>query len=330
MELYFILISFINLFLFINIDFFAKIFNIYDYPDKTRKLHALAVPQLGGPYLVISLIFYFLFFIFFKKFQQWELIELTIFLISILIIFFIGFLDDKIEINANKKMLIFIIFFSFLIFFDFIKINHLRFSFLDQSINLGNLSYFFTLLCLLLFINAFNMFDGINGQAAIYSLVIFILLITKVNYTYIALTVILFLIPFIYFNLKSRVFLGNSGSLVISFILAVILIKSYQSKNIFFADEIFIYLMIPGFDLLRLCIMRVIKKKHPFKGDRKHLHHLLLNFFSEEKVIFIIFLLYLCPIVLLFIFQNNLIPIFFGIISYSVLFTFYYYKNYSK
>ena len=96
------------------------------------------------------------------------------------IIFFIfGFLDDKININAWLKLLLIIFFLIILFNYDqsFI-INELRFSFYDQTINLGKYSILVTLICYLLFINAFNMFDGINLQSIIFSLsIIFFLLV---------------------------------------------------------------------------------------------------------------------------------------------------------
>ena len=84
-------------------------------------------------------------------------------------------------------------------------INELRFSFYNQTIHLGKYSILVTLICYLLFINAFNMFDGINLQSVIFSLsIIFFLLVLN---SYIFKT--LFLIPFLlffYLNTKINLF----------------------------------------------------------------------------------------------------------------------------
>ena len=84
----------------------------------------------------------------------------------------------------------------------------------------------------------------------------------------------------------------------LSFIFSVLMIKSYNlQSNIIYADQIFLVMMIPGLELLRLAIFRIYKKKHPFKGDRNHIHHYLLNSFNFWKTI-IIQSLIIIPIVL--------------------------------
>jgi uncharacterized membrane protein len=87
-------------------------------------------------------------------------------IILILFFFTLGIYDDKFSIKPYTRLLL--SFFSILILVflnDNFNIKELRFSFLDYKISLGNLSILFTLLCILLFINACNMFDGINLQS---------------------------------------------------------------------------------------------------------------------------------------------------------------------
>jgi hypothetical protein len=71
--------------------------------------------------------------------------------------------------------------------------------------------------------------------------------------------------------------------------------------------------MIPGVDLLRLAIFRLIKGKHPFSADRNHFHHLLLNNFGFNKTITILNFMTITP---------YLIFIFFGHITYLTIFSF--------
>ena len=59
-------------------------------------------------------------------------------------------------------------------------------------------------------------------------------------------------------------------------------ISNYQTGKLI-SEEIFLLMMIPGIDMFRLFVERIARKKNPFKGDRNHLHHILLNSFSEKS-----------------------------------------------
>ena len=89
---------------------------------------------------------------------------------------------------------------------------------------------------------------------------------------------------------QNKSFLGDSGCFLISFIIGSFSIISYNSNDIQYSDTIFLLMMIPGIDMLRLFFERISKKKSPFIADRKHLHHLLLGKFGYAKTIFILFL----------------------------------------
>ena len=100
-------------------------------------------------------------------------------------------------------------------------------------------------------------------------------------------------------NYKKKIFLGDSGSLLLSFLLGTMIIKSYNTNlGIFYADEIFLIMMIPGLELLRLAVFRIFKKKHPFVADNEHIHHYLLKKYSFLKTTLIIQSLYILPIII--------------------------------
>ena len=139
-------------------------------------------------------------------------------------------------------------------------IKKLTFSFYNFEINLGIFSYFFTIICFLLFMNAFNMIDGINGQAATYSIFIFLVFIFKnINIIFYSL-ILIPLIIFLIFNFKNKIFLGDNGTLPLGYFISYIFIDNYNEVKSFYCDEIFLIMMIPGFELLRLAIYRIIKK----------------------------------------------------------------------
>ena len=62
--------------------------------------------------------------------------------------------------------------------------------------------------------------------------------------------------------------------------MALIFIKSYNEDKIL-ADQIIILMILPGIDLLRVAISRILKKKHAFEPDRNHLHHILMKKFNN-------------------------------------------------
>ena len=207
--------------------------------------------------------------------------QLIIFLIVSSLFFFIGLYDDKFGISATKKLFL-IIFLTFLYckFDNSILIQKLIFT-NYFSISLNSFSFFFTILCFCLFINAFNMFDGINLQSAFYYLFFLTFLSYLFDLDLIFLILIISSIFFLYLNYKNLSFLGNNGSMYLSFILCVFVTKYNSNVNfILFADQIFLLMAIPGLELLRLAIFRILNKKHPFMPDNNHLHHLLLNKFG--------------------------------------------------
>ena len=97
-----------------------------------------------------------------------------------------------------------------------------------MKINIENISYLFSVLCFLLFINAFNMFDGINLQSAIYSVFLFLIFLLKGIFIEISLVLLIVLFFFAYLNFKNKCFMGDNGTLLISFILSYFFIKSVK------------------------------------------------------------------------------------------------------
>ena len=160
----------INLFFLLNLKRISKKINIFDYPDKKLKLHSEQVFIGGGIVFFITFSFIYLFNIFIFKDH---LMKVSTFLFASLI-FFLGLVDDKYKLNYLNKFFFLIIILILLLLVDkSIVVNNLRFSFSNYELNLGVYSFFFTLLCFLLFINSINLFDGINLQCGAYFLVIF-------------------------------------------------------------------------------------------------------------------------------------------------------------
>ncbi len=280
-----------------------KIFHfIIDNPDKDRKFHTKPTALAGGSILIINLIFYFLSILLNEKILDNEQIfnnykELILFLVTCILIFLIGLLDDKFNFSPSLKFFLLFLALIFFLFLDgntYIKI--IKFSFIEKQFYLNENSVIFTLFCFLVFINAFNMFDGINLQSSSYLFIVLFFLFFVTNFSLFIFLLIIFVLTFKYLNFRNKSFLGDSGALLISFILGYIFIKLFNNKIILYSDEVFIFMMIPGIDMIRLFFERIKKRRNPFSHDRLHLHHLLLAKYGYFKTICIIILFIILPI----------------------------------
>jgi UDP-N-acetylmuramyl pentapeptide phosphotransferase/UDP-N-acetylglucosamine-1-phosphate transferase len=322
--LFFSVIIFINFFISYFYKPIVNIYNLYDKPDFKRKLHKKKIPLLGGLFLSINL-----FLIMFLSFIYPEILDsnffndiknyFSFFLISILF-YFLGFFDDKYKLSPNLKLIAMVIFLSLALFLDNdILLKNLNFTYFDYSLNLSNYSYFFTVFCFLLFINAFNMLDGIDGQAATYFLFIMLLFLSKAILIYLVFVFTTYALFFLRLNFKNKTFLGDSGSLPLAFIISYLFIKSYNLGYKFSIEEIFLIMSVPGYELLRLAISRILNKKHPFEADNLHLHHLILVKKKFVKTFLIIQFLLISPYILLHLSNSFLFSLFANLLIYITI-----------
>jgi len=324
---YLVLLIFILINLFFLLYFSKiKVFHLnIDKPDKKRKFHSKPTPLAGGMLIFFNLIIYFLVYKFSNAQIESEIFfddenSLNSFIIISSIFFLLGFIDDKINLKANLKFLILTITILILLILDNdLIIKDIKFSFYERVFSLDAFSIFFSVFCFLVFINAFNMFDGVNLQSGLYSILIFVCIAFFYSNSLLIKILIISLIFFSYLNFKNKTFLGDSGTLLISFIIGYLFIKLYNLDYINYADEITLYMLIPGLDLIRLFIIRIANKKNPLSSDRNHLHHILINKFSFEKTLFIIFGLIILPLVLNYLEIYKLISILITVLVYSIL-----------
>ena len=122
-------------------------------------------------------------------------------------------------------------------------------------------------------------------------------------------------------NWKNKCFLGDGGVYLLSFLISQLIILNYKSNyEIFHVEEILLLLYLPGYDLLRLFIYRIFRKKNPFKGDNNHIHHLLLKKLGLLKTLVAFLTCLITPVILLSLFNlNYLICIVLSILIYISL-----------
>ena len=304
-----------------------KIFKFtLDNPDGKRKFHLNPTPLAGGTLIILNIFFILLLSLFTKDFLFEKNLfqaksEFYYFFSISLLIYSLGFADDKIDLNPNLKFFLLIVIISSLIFLDHnIVLRSISFSFYDEIFFLDKyLSLIFTIFCFLVFLNAFNMFDGINLQSCIYSIIVFIYISLIYFDSLFIKLIIIPLIAFAYLNYKNKSFLGDSGTLLLGFLISFIVVKLYNSKIIEYADDIILIMIIPGLDLIRIFFLRISNKKNPFKPDRSHIHHILLKKYGQMKTILILIGLILFPLSMNQLSISNAYIIILTILIYSLI-----------
>ena len=174
--------------------------------------------------------------------------------------------------------------------------------------------------CFLALINAFNFFDGINLQVGLYSIFIILIFISKNIFLIFWISLLLSIFFYLILNFKNKIFLGDSGSLFLSFIFSYFFTVYHNKFNAFYDDDIFLIMILPGLDMVRLFIQRLISKKNPLYGDRQHIHHLISKKFNNTIVPFITVTLCSFPYLMYLIFESSLIIIIISIIVYTLIF----------
>tara|TARA_B110000971_G_C20018308_1_gene505047 strand:- start:397 stop:1395 length:999 start_codon:yes stop_codon:yes gene_type:complete len=329
MNLTILISSFIilNLILHLNIQRLGKFINIYDRPDGKLKKHSIKTPPIGGVIFFINFLFFLmlelLFLNIFEDFNKRELFSLF-FLVSTF--FFLGLYDDKFKMSAYLRIVLALTIFLITITLNNdLVISSFEISFYKNQIFLNNLKMIFTIFSFVAFIHACNMMDGINLQLTLFYIIlaIYLLVITS-TFIYIYLFIIISLFSILLLNFKNKIFLGDSGAYCIACILSYFIVVEHNVyNNIKFADEIFLMMILPAFELIRLSILRLIKGKNIFHGDLNHLHHILIGkknslyltnlITSSFSIISLIGVIY---------FKNMYILIFFALLVYYLILIF--------
>jgi UDP-GlcNAc:undecaprenyl-phosphate GlcNAc-1-phosphate transferase len=258
---------------------------LVDIPN-LRKKHLFETPVVGGlVFALANLIIY--------SINEFSLSINKILIISIFYSI-IGFFDDKFELSVTKKIILLIIPIFFTATDNLILSGLGNYKYLND-VNFGSYAMICTMGSTLLLINATNYFDGSDGNLLtmfINSLMILIYLNFENfefrNFLSFLLLVSVILLPFnLTFQKKYKIFLGNSGSLLLGFILSFCLIYSaekYKIHPIILAFSVSVII----FDFLSVTIYRLTQGKNIFFPDNNHIHHLLIKFFNSNIISLII------------------------------------------
>ena len=285
----------------------ALIKNLTDTPS-ARKSHSTQVPVLGGLaiYLAAAFSMVLMACIFPSK-----TIILDFFLLGFgsMTLLFIGVLDDIVGLKPMQKLI-----FQIIVSFILIHNAPIYISSMDGIFGISVMPYIVS--CLLsvfvyvVFMNMLNLIDGIDGLASGISMVGFaffgyVSFMTGSYYNMlVSMAGIGCIIPFMYYNMfsDSKIFLGDSGSLVMGVILGYLALDFLSINNapeqlLFGGNKIIILMSVfsyPLVDTLRVFVVRISRKRSPFAADKNHIHHHLLRLGLSHRKATLLVLVYSC------------------------------------
>jgi len=313
---------------------FAENKNLYDEPDSDRKSHTTRTPTLGGIAIFAGVIFSISFWTKFIGFSQIQYI-----ITAITIMAFIGIIDDVIGLSPFKKLMG-QLFASFVI----VIWGNIRISSLFGIFGVGELpdivSVIFTIFTLLVIINSFNLIDGINGLSGSIGVVSsfvfgvwFYLYDENSQFAIIAFALMGALIGFLRYNITpAKIFMGDTGSLLLGLFLGIFAIEFIET-NLNYTGQFSAHpatpivaisiIIIPLFDLLRSFSIRLVHGRSPFKPDRNHMHHMLVDLGLSHVFSTGILIIYNITIITIaFMFKDiGIYPLGFLVLSISIIFS---------
>ena len=284
--------------------FFADRYRLADVPGE-RASHKRSVPIFGGIAIFSGIIFSLLFWA--------ELDSIQFILVSFLIVFFVGVIDDLLSLTPVKKLIGQIIAILIVIYLGEIQIDSMH-----GVLGIHELPDFmaalFTVFVVVVITNGFNLIDGVDGLAGGVGFIsasffgVVALIMNQLDMAIIAFSLMGALLGFLKYNFHpARVFMGDSGSLLVGMILSVLAINSIRYGLVTETNSLrnkgpllaIVFLAIPLFDSLRVFVVRLIKGAHPLYPGREHIHHILLDLGLGHTITALT--LYLVSLLLIFV-----------------------------
>jgi len=252
-----------------------------------RKIHKSDTPSLGGIPIFFGVVFSLIIWLPYEVSSHFK------YLFSALVLtFIIGIRDDLIPLKPIYKLLSQIVPAIMVIWLQGIQIN----SFYEfNGIEFHPLlTYTLTAFVIVVITNSINLIDGIDGLAgsisfcALTSLGLWFFYVGYENLGFVALAFSGAIISFLIYNWSpSKIFMGDTGALLLGFIQSCFLILFINinhnlstSESLKFNNSIvtaICVMIVPLLDTLRVFILRVAKSRSPFEADNNHLHHVLIK-----------------------------------------------------
>ncbi len=262
--------------------------NLFDEPNK-RTVHRIKIPTLGGIAIFIGFIFTYTLFV-----DWFEFPHIPFLTPALIIIFAIGIKDDilatapMVKLAGQLLAAIIIVGLGGLMLTDF----HGFFGINPNAF----WSVMFTIFSIIFIVNGFNLIDGIDGLAAITGIISLLSFGTwffinnQFHIPVLVAALVGGLLAFSYYNIFSRrqkIFMGDTGSLILGFLVAVVAItfsefnsKSNVTQQVYQMNSApavaLSILIVPVIDTIRVFFLRVSQGNSPFTADKNHIHHRML------------------------------------------------------
>jgi UDP-GlcNAc:undecaprenyl-phosphate GlcNAc-1-phosphate transferase len=287
-----------------------------DQPGE-RKIHTRPIPRLGG--LIVCTSFIFVTALAFHVIPgltetswmtQYRWGDLGV---SVLLVVALGIWDDIHSLPAGRKLAVQIVVGN-LVYFAGLSISRISIPFAREVIDLGMFAYPLTILWVVGITNAFNLIDGLDGLASGVALIASLTIVAVAGLSNDIATAMISLVlagailGFLPFNFNpARIFLGDSGSLFLGFVLAVLSIHSSAKGSTAFSILVpVLALGLPIMDTLLAMVRRVIRSflsdslvegvkqsrlRAIFRPDKNHIHHrLLARGLSHKNAVIMLYL----------------------------------------
>ena len=290
--------------------------HLFESPDE-RKHHKRSTPSMGGMGIYAGFIISFLLIT-----SSLSLPGIKFIMIASMLLFFTGFFDDLLSMSAVSKILFQVVAAALIAYGD-TRITDMH-GFLGlHEIPLW-LQYVVTISVVVFITNAYNLIDGVDGLAASLAIIACgISGLVFLSFGKMELALICFCLGgavtgFLLHNFHpAKIFMGDTGSLVIGFLIAAVCIELSSIKDAsgnFAVPAAFILaiIFIPVYDVLRVSVIRMITGHSPLRADRRHIHHMMMKQgFGHRMVTFIVLMFNAFFIGMHFIFPQMNINLFF-------------------
>lgn len=281
----------------------AKLKHLYDEPDEERKVTKEIVPTLGGMAIFLG----FIIAVVLSSFRM-DFIELRYIVVALVIMLFVGLKDDILYISPRSKLIgQIIVAFILVVFAD------VRFTSLHGLLGFEMIPYYvsvpLSMFAITVLTNSLNLIDGIDGlcsgigftASSIFALLFYIN--DDIEFTLVAMALSGALFSFFIYNVfgvKNKIFMGDTGSLLIGFILSIMTIRfneiPFTDHRLLEVKEVIgislSIMIVPIIDTLRVFTIRIMNGKSPFSADRIHTHHQLLDLGFTHFQSSLIYILY--------------------------------------
>lgn len=259
-----------------------KSIDLLDRPDK-RKIHSISTPSLGGIGICVGILFSLLISISFA-----DLATQKYFLGGTILIFLLGVRDDLSSLQARHKLVVQVFAAFLVVFYGDIKIEGFNGLFGVETFP-WIWDEIFSIFVIVVMTNAFNLIDGIDGLAGSIALIISTFLgwaafqSGQILDATVAFSIAAASLGFLLYNwYPSKIFMGDTGSMVFGFMLTTLMIKFLSipaPPSVILAPVAtsLALFILPVYDTLRVILIRLFTGKPPLSPDRNHIHHVLLK-----------------------------------------------------